>query len=92
MLLRLDLPEETEIAVHEYATRSLGVKVVVSAPKRVHDGIAPLVDLLVADRASREKAKNAEIRRAIEKRRPLPPDTSKRRDGRYVRDTPPGER
>ena len=66
MLLRLDLPFDTSVTTREYAPRSPGIEVIVSAPKRVHDAVGPLVRLLVADTAAKDRTEAQKIHREAE--------------------------
>ena len=66
LLLRLDLPDDTTVETKDYAPRSPGVRVLISAPKKVHDVVAPLVDLLVTEGAARNAASAFEIREKLE--------------------------
>ncbi|HEV3343781.1 MAG TPA: hypothetical protein VG125_25635, partial [Pirellulales bacterium] len=66
LLLRLDLPFDTSVTTREYAPRSPGIEVIVSAPKRVHDVVGPLVGLLVADAAAKDQAEARKIFRETE--------------------------
>jgi hypothetical protein len=63
MLLRLDMPTDTAVTIREYAPRSPGVQLIISAPKKVHDVIGPLVDLLHADVAAKNMAEGEKRRK-----------------------------
>ena len=55
LLLRLDMPRDTSVKTDSKNAS----RIVISGPQAVHDGIAPLVTLLVNEQASRNEARAA---------------------------------
>ena len=55
LLLRLDMPRDTSVKTDSKNAS----RIIISGPQAVHDGVAPLVNLLVNEQASRHEARAA---------------------------------